>query len=102
MSIDEAMSNLRRAQQEAAFELGRSMGFGELMYAVSRLWQGTGDPRALAIGPSVKKCVPCDHQGAEDAGGCAWCGGCGWVTKRVKELQDQAGEKKEAPDESGS
>lgn len=92
MSFGEAMENLARAEQSAVFELGRRMGFGNLMFAASRLWQGLGQPGAFSVGPCVESCVPCPHPGLtkeDPPHKCDWCCGCGWVTKRVLEAQGQ-------------
>ena len=95
MSMDEAMQKIQMAEQGAAFELGRRMGFGNLMSTVSRLWQGTGQGGAFAVGPCVEACTPCPHPGTtEEDPHCDWCCGCGWVTWKVLEAMPKPSSRK--------
>lgn len=100
MGIDDAMKGIGRAETAAVFELGKQLGFGNLMRQASRLWQGMpkvqgGGGLACAVGAPVGLCELCTHLGSEaGAADCAWCEGGGWLTNHVAMLQRKAADSK--------
>lgn len=69
--------------------LGEGHGFGVVMQETSKQWQAKSDATGFAgqgfvMGPHKKFTVEC---GCDQAPGCEWCCGCGWVTEHVKALK---------------
>lgn len=86
MNLQQAMMKIFEAEYVALSLLCRRIGFAEVMQKTSQIWQSTAGAQALAIGPSVSYCRPCPHpQGQDPEHPCEWCGGSGWLTKRVYE-----------------
>ena len=69
-------------------QLGRAIGFGNMMQLTQECWteankkDGVPEESAKVCGPCLAETVPCDHNGFQGHE-CDWCGGCGWVTKKV-------------------
>ena len=87
-----------RERQESALihQIGSQIGYGRIMQLAQQEWrkslQNQGMPLGgeFAYGPCVAGTVECGCRTA-DRVSCHWCNGSGWLTPRVKQLQDQFG-----------
>jgi len=81
-------------EKEAVSLLGKAIGFGRVMQLATECWGGflvnSGNPTGgeFVSGPCKALVTPCQCQKAEGYVACDWCEGCGWVTKKVKDLQE--------------
>lgn len=71
-------------------ELGNKIGYGNMMYLASEIWreeiQGEGlEGGEFVVGPARTGTVEC---GCKWPYLCDWCCGCGWLTKKVKQIKD--------------
>jgi len=78
-------------EENMVMRVGRYIGYGRVMDIAQKLWSrqlvskyGFGGG-ALMIGPCEAATVPC---GCENQRECEWCGGCGWLTKKVRRIKD--------------
>lgn len=71
-------------------QLGKEVGYGHMMYQASKIWgiilreKGLGGGE-FVVGPCKAQTVKCECDSPKD---CDWCCGCGWITKKVKEVKD--------------
>ncbi len=77
--------------KNAVRQLGRKIGYGNLMYVASQQWgedlkqKWNEDGGQFAVGPCVVMTVPCGCKSPKD---CDWCCGSGWLTKHVKKVKE--------------
>lgn len=84
-------------EDELVSDLGRMIGFGNMMSRASRIWGKILYPPGgeFVVGPCRAMTVKCgcrSHEAGRAAlldpnGHCDWCCGCGWVTKTVRARQ---------------
>jgi len=80
-------------EREKVAELGLLIGYGNMMYIASSLWQqelqkhGCSSGGAFIVGPCISSIVPCEHWGnpPKTKLTCDICCATGWVTKAVAE-----------------
>jgi hypothetical protein len=79
---------------QAVRSLCQRLGYGYVMEEASLAWQdysraGGRYGVGLVVGPHIRSTVPCgcESELAPAGYGCEWCGGCGWLTKKVAELK---------------
>ncbi len=92
MPVTDEMMRGRLMERRDVIELGRRIGFGNMMSLASEAWQaelelsksGSGIA-AFVVGPCKAFAVPCGCEGSKD---CDWCCATGWLTKKVKEIKD--------------
>jgi len=83
-----------RKEEEAlaVYNLGKSIGFGNMMSLAQEAWEGMleseygYDGGAFVVGPCKVSVVRCGCSSPKD---CVWCCGCGWLTAHVKKIKDQ-------------
>lgn len=78
-------------EEAAAKKLGDEIGYGRMMQLAQKIWRQSLVTQGLeggefAYGPCVALTVPCGCKG-----GCDWCEGSMWLTKKVKKLKDASG-----------
>lgn len=77
-------------EAEAVKELGDTIGYGRMMQLTEQEWrkslkeQGWPEGGEFVYGPCKAQTVPCECRG-----GCDWCEGSQWLTKKVKALKDE-------------
>ena len=92
MPVTDEMRGQLSIERELVLDLGRRIGFGNMMSLASEAWQtelessksGSGIA-AFAVGPCKAFIVPCGCGGSKD---CDWCCATGWLTRKVKEIKD--------------
>jgi hypothetical protein len=87
------MKALNERELHKTTELGRAIGFGNLMHLASLAWESEDDQRGshFVVGPCASSTVACPHLLMvntpgfvfDENGHCKWCCGTGWVTKAV-------------------
>ena len=80
-------NNPFKTHEDELRELMRTVGYGRTMQMAQEDWRRLLKEDGVAggefaVGPCVSMTVPCGCNGA-----CDWCGGSGWLTKKVKEAK---------------
>jgi hypothetical protein len=90
------MARVNALEKADVQDLGDRIGYGRMMQLAQECWRESlvaqrypGFPPGMEFqyGPCVSETVPC---GCGHVSACDWCCGAGWLTKKVKALQDQA------------
>lgn len=88
------MNPFNNVSEEALVKsLGEKIGYGRMMQLAQQEWRKRLLPQQMegaefAYGPCVFFTVTCSCRD-EGKAGCDWCGGSGWVTKKVREMQEK-------------
>jgi hypothetical protein len=91
MPVTDQMKGQLAIERELVLDLGRRIGFGNMMSLASEAWQAEleskygSDAAAFVVGPCKASVVPCGCEGLKY---CGWCGASGWLTEKVKEIKD--------------
>lgn len=91
MPVTDEMRGQLSIECELVLDLGRRIGFGNMMSLASEAWQSEleskygSDAGAFIVGPCKASVVPCGCGGSKD---CDWCCATGWLTRKVKEIKD--------------
>ena len=92
MPVTDQMRGQLSIERGLVLDLGRRIGFGNMMSLASEAWQtelesskSGSDIAAFVVGPCKAFVVPCGCGGSKD---CDWCCATGWLTKKVKEIKD--------------
>lgn len=91
-AIIDTQRRLQAAWGERVRDLGRIVGFGNMMDLARQCWREELEDKGyfvggeFAVGPCVAMTERCICGGK---GNCDWCCGCGWLTKHVKRLAEK-------------
>lgn len=92
MSNQRSMQDGRISEIRLVRELGKQIGYGNMMNLASRLWKdelrknGGAVGGEFTVGPCRAEMVRC---GCKSSNICAWCGGTGLVTIGVKNIKNE-------------
>lgn len=92
------MGLIEETEKCEVINLGTRLGFGRLMQLATICWREVLEKQDLEGGEFVSgpcesmtvKCICRTTSNRQMYTSCDWCCGCGWVTKKVRQLQDQS------------